>query len=58
MDIFTEDLPNGDISVPVSTVSLRDYSSLHPFLPLEPKISLATSQSMQYNIGNTGRSRV
>ena len=55
MDIFTEDLPNGDISVPVSTVSLPDYSSysgpLNPYLSMEPKISLPSSQSMQYNIG-------
>jgi hypothetical protein len=55
MDIFTEDLPNGDISVPVSTVSLPDYgsysSSLNPYLPLEPKISLPSSQGMQYTIG-------
>ena len=55
MDIFTEDLPNGDISVPVSTVSLPDYASysgsLNPYLPMEPKISLPSSQGMQYNIG-------
>ena len=55
MDIFTEDLPNGDISVPVSTVSLPDYSSysgaLNPYLPMESKISLPSSQSMQYSIG-------
>ncbi|CAB4032368.1 inhibitor of growth 3-like [Paramuricea clavata] len=56
MDIFTEDLPNGDISVPVST----DYSSysgaLNPYLSMEPKISLPSSQSMQYNIGTVGAS--
>lgn len=55
MDIFTEDLPNGDISVPVSTVSLPDYSSysgvLNRYLGMEPKISLPSSQSIQYNIG-------
>ncbi|XP_028398090.1 inhibitor of growth protein 4-like [Dendronephthya gigantea] len=56
MDIFTEDIPNGDISVPVSTVSLTDYTSfpLNPYLSMEPKISLPSSQTMQYHIGTVG----
>ena len=60
MDIHvcTEDLSNGDISVPVpvSTVSLPDYTSfsgsLTPYLSMEPKNSLqSSSQAMHYNIG-------
>ena len=53
MDIFTEDIPNGDISVPVSTVSLTDYTSypLNSYFSMETKMSLPSSQSMQYHIG-------
>lgn len=59
IDLFPEDLPNGDISVPVSTVSLPDYTSYHnslnPFgnMTLSPKLTMPSSQppTIQYTLG-------
>lgn len=63
MDLFPEDLPNGDISVPVSTVSLPDYNSYHNLNPygnmtLSPKMTMPSSQppTIQYTLGTVGAS--